>query len=190
MQRGRCLRFREHRLSLTARREVAQTEICQAPLSPCWTGLITPLLLLSHPVIFPVTTSWALRPPSAVSRVFPHVYVQCRPRKEFRITYKNSQPTKISMRNNSNKTRLIKMGPEVNSILKLWTRVHLHIWKTESDIHLLRGAQSSPRGKSTSKFISLHVKDHPSPQEKEKKKEKKCLKDLQFLPQSPGGSFS
>ena len=109
MQGGHCLRFREHWLSQSVnRKKVAQTEICLASLSPCWTGLITPSLLLSHPVIFPATTFWTLRP--AVSRVFPHVYVQCCPRKEFRITYKNTQPTKISMRNNSNKTRLIKWG--------------------------------------------------------------------------------
>lgn len=117
MQRRHCLRVREH-WALTAskqRREVTPTEICLAeiclaPLSPCWTGLITPSLLLSHPVIFPATTLWTLRSPSAISLVFSHVYVQCCPRKEFRITYKNTQPRKISMRSNSNKTRLIKWG--------------------------------------------------------------------------------
>lgn len=149
---------------------MAQTEICQAPLSPCWTGLITPLLLLSHPVIFPVTTSWTLRPPSAVSRVFPHVYVQCCPRKEFRITYKNSQPTKISMRNNSNKSRLIKMGPEVNSILKLWTSVHVHIWKTESDIHLLRGGSVKSKRKVYFKIHFLTCERPPLPTRERKEK--------------------
>jgi hypothetical protein len=117
-QRGHCVRFREHQ-ALTAskpKREVAQTELCLASLSPCWTGLITPSLLLSHPVIFPATTFWTLRPPSAITRAFPHVYVQCCPRKEFRITYKNTQPTKISMRNNSNKTRPIKWGQKWRAV--------------------------------------------------------------------------
>lgn len=68
--------------------------------------------------------------------------------------------------------------------------MYTYIWKIESNIHLLQGGQSSPKGTPTPKFISLHMKDHLPPKKKKRKKKQKCLKDLQFLPQSLGRSFS